>query len=94
VKPLGLDIWHGIDCPVTCETESYMLKLTFTRSCLSDIIVIMAIMHVPLVELICQAMMRWIPALEYVLPGMRVPCGHVLSYQVVNVAASRDLDAW
>jgi hypothetical protein len=32
-----------------------MEKLTFTRACLSNVRVIMAIMRVPLVELLCQA---------------------------------------
>jgi hypothetical protein len=65
-----------------------MEKHAFTRACLCDISVIMAIMHVPLVELLCQAGMEWIPTLQYLLPGTRGACGHVLSYQVVNVAAS------
>jgi hypothetical protein len=31
-KPLGLDICHGVDHLGTCETESYMDKLIFTRA--------------------------------------------------------------
>jgi hypothetical protein len=65
-----------------------MEKLIFTRACLSDVNVIIVIMRVPLVELLCQAAMRWILALDYLLPGARGTCGHVLSYQVVNTAAS------
>jgi hypothetical protein len=42
-KPRGLDIWHGVDCLGTSEDESYMEKLSFTRACLSNIRVIMAI---------------------------------------------------
>jgi hypothetical protein len=34
-------------------TESYMEKTVFTRACLSDVRVILVIMHVPLVELLC-----------------------------------------
>jgi hypothetical protein len=34
-----------------------MEKLAFTYACLSNIKVIMAIMRVPLVELLCQMMM-------------------------------------
>jgi hypothetical protein len=45
VKAPSLDIWRGVDCPGTCETESYMEKL--------DTSLIMAIIHVPLVELLC-----------------------------------------
>jgi hypothetical protein len=56
-----------------------MEKLVFTRACLSDVRVIMAIMHVPLVELLCQAIMGWIPTFEYLLPGTCGACGHVLS---------------
>jgi hypothetical protein len=51
-------------------------------------------MRVPLVELLHQVVMRWIPTLECLLPGMCGACGHVLSCQAVNATASRDLDAW
>jgi hypothetical protein len=71
-----------------------MEKLAVTRACLSDVSVIMVIMRVPLVELLYQAAMGWILALEYLLPGTRGACGHVLSYQEVNVTASRDPIAW
>jgi hypothetical protein len=64
-----------------------MEKLAFTRACLSDVSVIMTIMRVPLIELLCQVVMGWIPALEYLLLGAHGACGHVLSYQAVNVAA-------
>jgi hypothetical protein len=65
-----------------------MEKLAFTRACLSDVRVIMAIMCAPLVEL------SWIPTLEYLLPGACGACGQVLLCQAVNDAASQDLDAW
>jgi hypothetical protein len=71
-----------------------MKKLTFIMTCLSDVSVIMTIMRVPLVELLCQVITRWIPALEYLLPGAREACGHVLSYQAVNAVAFRDPGAW
>jgi hypothetical protein len=54
----------------------------------------MVIMRVPLVELLCQAALCWIPAVKYLLPGMRGAYGHVLSYHAVNVTTSRDLDGW
>jgi hypothetical protein len=57
-KPRGLDIWHCVDCMATCETKFYMKKPTFTRACLSDVRVIMVIIRVPLVELLCQAVME------------------------------------
>jgi hypothetical protein len=38
-----------------------MEKLAFARACLSDVRVIMVIMHVRLVESLCQAAMGWIP---------------------------------
>jgi hypothetical protein len=60
-KPSGLDIWRGVDCPSTCEIESYMEKLVFIWACLSDVRVIMVIMHVPLIQSLCQAVMGWIP---------------------------------
>jgi hypothetical protein len=65
-----------------------MEKLNFLKACLSDISVIMTIMRVPLIKLLCQAAMEWIPALEYLPPGACRACGHVLLYQAVNVAAS------
>jgi hypothetical protein len=47
----------------------------------------MTIMRVPLVELLCQTVMEWIPALEYLLLGARGACDHVLSYKAVNMTA-------
>jgi hypothetical protein len=63
-------------------------SLPLPRACLSDVRALMVIMRVPLVESLCQAMMGWIPALEYLLPGMRGAYGHVPSCQTINVAAS------
>jgi hypothetical protein len=48
-----------------------MEKLTFTRTYLSNVKVIMAILHVPLVELLCLEATRQILALGYLLPGAR-----------------------
>jgi hypothetical protein len=53
----------------------------------------MAIMCVLLVELLCQEVMGWIPALEYLLSDACGACGHVLSCQVVNAATYRAPDA-
>jgi hypothetical protein len=50
VKPPGLDIWRVVDHPGTCETESYMEKLTFTRACLSSVRVKMVIYACSLVR--------------------------------------------
>jgi hypothetical protein len=71
-----------------------MEKLAFTRACLFGVRVIMAIMCVPLEDLLCQVVMGWIPTLKYLLPGARGACGHVLSCQAVNAAAYRDPGAW
>jgi hypothetical protein len=46
-----------------------MEKLAFTRAHLSNVRVNMMIVRVPLVDLLCQTMMGWILALEYLLPG-------------------------
>jgi hypothetical protein len=46
-----------------------MEKPTFTRANLSNIRVIMPIMHVPMVEFRCQAATGWIPILKYLLSG-------------------------
>jgi hypothetical protein len=54
----------------------------------------MAIMRVPLIELLCQAVIGCIPTFEYLLPGACGACGHALSYQEENVTASRDPTAW
>jgi hypothetical protein len=75
-------------------TESYIEKPAFTRAFLSDVRVILVIMRAPLVEFLCQAAMRWIPALEYRLSGVRGACGHALSCQTVNSTTSQDSGAW
>jgi hypothetical protein len=46
-----------------------MKRLVFTRVHLSNVRVTMAIIRVPLVELLCHTVIGWIPALEYLLPG-------------------------
>jgi hypothetical protein len=48
----------------------------------------MVIMRVPLVDLLCQAVMGQILALEYLLSGVSGAYGHVLSCQTINVATS------
>jgi hypothetical protein len=58
VKPPSLDILCGVDCLGACKTESYMENPTFTRAVLSNVRVIMVIVHIPLVESLCQAKMR------------------------------------
>jgi hypothetical protein len=67
-----------------------MKKLAFTRASLSDVRVIMVNMRAPLVELLYQMAMGWIPTLEYLLLGVCGACGHVLSCQAVNVATFQD----
>jgi hypothetical protein len=46
----------------------------FTRVSLSDVRVIMTIMHVAVEELLHQAATGWIPVLKYLLSGA---CGHL-----------------
>jgi hypothetical protein len=73
------------------------LNLTWRSSPLhghANVRVIVAIIRVPLVELLCEVAMGWIPALEYQLSGTCGPCGYVVMCQVVNAAASRDPGAW
>jgi hypothetical protein len=48
-----------------------MEKPTFTRACLSSVRVIMPIMCVPVVDLLCQVAMGWLPVLKYLLLGAR-----------------------
>jgi hypothetical protein len=64
-----------------------MEKLSFIKACLPGVRVIMAIMCVPLVELLCQVVMVWIRTLEYLLLGAHGSCGHVQSSQAVNATA-------
>jgi hypothetical protein len=49
-----------------------MEKPPFTRANLSDVRAIMAIMRVPVMGLLCQAVMGWILILKYLLVGV---CG-------------------
>jgi hypothetical protein len=63
--------------------ESYMEKSAFTRAYLSTIRGIMEIMCVPLVELLCQMAMGWIPTLKHLLSF-----GDILLCQALNAADS------
>jgi hypothetical protein len=51
-----------------------MEKPTVTRACLSGVRVIMLIMHVLVVELLCHAVMGWVPVLKCLLSGV---CGRL-----------------
>jgi hypothetical protein len=46
-----------------------MEKPAFSRACLSGVRVIMVIMHIPVVELLCKAVMGRPPVLKYLLLG-------------------------
>jgi hypothetical protein len=46
-----------------------MEKSTFTRANLSDVRIIIAIVCVPMVELLCQVVIGRIPVLEHLLSG-------------------------
>jgi hypothetical protein len=62
-------------------SEYYMGKPAFTRACLSGVRDIMAIMHVPLVESLCQTAMVWVPEHEFMLSsvrGLQRPCPIVM----------------
>jgi hypothetical protein len=69
VKPPGLDIRCSVDCLCTFVTEFYMEYIVLTRTYLSYVKVIMALIHVPLVVLQIQTVMRWIPALKCMMSG-------------------------
>jgi hypothetical protein len=47
-----------------------MENLAFTRASLSNVKVIMVIIHVLTMELLCQAVMGWVLVLECLLPGV------------------------
>jgi hypothetical protein len=53
----------------------------------------MVIMRVSLVKWLYQVAIGQIHALEYLSPGARGACGHALSCQAINTAASLDPDA-
>jgi hypothetical protein len=61
----------------------------FYRANLIDVKVIMPIMCVSVVEFLYQVVTRQILILKYLLSGTHGSCGHVLSCQALNVAASR-----
>jgi hypothetical protein len=71
-----------------------MEKLALTRACLSSVKVIMAIYACTLVELLCQAAIGCITALECLLPCVCGAYNRILSCQVINVTASQAPDAW
>jgi hypothetical protein len=60
----------------------------FTRAKLSDVGVIKVIMCVPMEEVLCQAVMGWIPVLKHLLSSARGHLGHVQSCQTLNATAS------
>jgi hypothetical protein len=57
LQPPGLHIRWSVDRLDTCVIESYMENPAFTRVCLSYVRFSMVIVHVPLVEQLCQAVM-------------------------------------
>jgi hypothetical protein len=65
-----------------------MGKTTFIRMNLSDVRMIMEIIHVLVEELLCQTMTEQIPVVESLLSGVHGACGYVMSYQALNATAS------
>jgi hypothetical protein len=80
-RPPSLNIWWSVDRSSTCMMKYYMEKPAFTKVCLSRIRDIMVIMCVLLVESLCQTIMGWILALEYVLSGM---CGLLQPHPIMT----------
>jgi hypothetical protein len=69
-----------------------MEKPAFTRVSLSNIRVIMAIMHILMVEWLCQETMGCVPVLKYLLSGAR---GHLWSCPIVSdIKCHRFLRFW
>jgi hypothetical protein len=89
-KPLGLDIWCGVDRPGTCAIESYMEKLTFIRD------------GYPTSELSCRLCVypwssgyvrqRWdgFQHLSTCCQTCVSSYGHIMSRQLINITAFRD----
>jgi hypothetical protein len=92
-KSPGLDICGGIDLLSTCVIEFYTECIAFTRICLPYVGIITVCMRVSLVELPFQIVMRWIPALEYILSGAMGSCSHALFCQAVSDTILRGPDA-
>jgi hypothetical protein len=69
--PPGLNISWMVDHLGTCVIESLHGVDLFTRACLSYVRTIMVFMCASLFELLCQAVMGQVPALEYLLLGAR-----------------------
>jgi hypothetical protein len=80
-KPRGWAICLSIDRPGPWWTRSLMEKPTFTRASLSDVRVIMAIMHIFVGELLYQAVIGRIPVLECMLSGV---CGHLWLHSIMS----------
>jgi hypothetical protein len=68
---MGRAIWHGVDCLDPWWIESLMENSVFTMVNLSDVRVIMTIMHVHVVELFYQATMGRISVLKWLLSHAR-----------------------
>jgi hypothetical protein len=68
-------LWDGLSVVMLTARVSDgldpMEKPAFIRANLSNVRVIMTIIHVPVVEFRCQAAMGWIPALKYLLSYAR-----------------------
>jgi hypothetical protein len=67
--PLGRAIYLSVDHLDPWWTRSFTDNPTFTRVSLSDVRVIMMILHVLMEELLCQVMMGWVPVLVWLLLG-------------------------
>jgi hypothetical protein len=74
VKPPGRTVYRDVDRPGPRWTRSRMENSAFIGVNLSNVRVIMAIMHVPVIESLCQATTGRILVLKYMLSSA---CGHL-----------------
>jgi hypothetical protein len=81
VKHPGRVTWCGVDRPGLWLTISLMENPTFTRACLSSARVIGVIIHVPVVELLCQTTMGRLLVHKYLLSGT---CGCLLPCHIMT----------
>jgi hypothetical protein len=89
-KQPGLDIWWRVDRMDTCVTESLNGVDCFNQG----ILILcqrhhMMFMRVSLVKLLCQAMMGWVSALEYLLSDALGSHNHISSCKAPKTATSR-----
>jgi hypothetical protein len=90
VRPSGWVFYFGVDRPGPRWTGSFMENPTLIGVSLSDGRVIIVIMHVLVVELLCQVVMGWIPVLECLSQARVGAYTYGLSWLALNGLSTRE----